>query len=230
MRISPTGISTRTSRLSEKTVSLVPAPILSARLPARHFHGASGFTILEIIIILFLLTGLLSFIVPRIGITDNLGSVGRKWIAALRTMQDMSISNQKTVRLYVDLDRGQYWPMILQGGEEKAPLDAAWLTPASFPETIRVADMQVGQKKSTSGRADVFFYPNGKIDPITMHLTDGDNNILGIQVEPVTANIKVSDQRIEPPKPWTLPERLKPLLQIQPGIAGFKPIVPFPQP
>jgi hypothetical protein len=194
------------------------------------FHDAGGFTILEIIIVLFLLTGLLSIIIPRIGVGDNLASVGRKWIAVLRALQDMAISTQKTVRLYVDLDRGQYWPMILQAGEEKAPLEPPWNIPANLPESIRVADMQVGQKKSSSGRADLFFYPNGKIDPTVMHLMDRDNNILGIQVEPVTANIRVTDQRIEPPPRWTMPERIRVLLQTQPGVPGVKPVSPLGKP
>ena len=200
------------------------------RLTPCDLRSSRGFTILEIIIVLFLLTGLLSFIVPRLNIGDNLSSVGRKWIAALRTFQDMSISSQRTVRLYIDLDRGQYWPMIQQGSEEKPPLDAAWLTPVSFPETIRVTDLQVGAKKSSSGRAELFFYPNGKIDPAVMHFVDGDNNILGVQIEPVTANITVTDQRIEPPRPWTVPERLRPLLQIQTAIPGLKPVTPLGTP
>ena len=190
-------------------------------------RSRDGFTILEIIIVLFLLTGLLSFIVPRLNIGDNLSTVGRKWIAALRTFQDMSISSQRTVRLYVDLDRGQYWPMIQQGSEEKPPLDPAWLTPVNFPEAIRLTDMQVGAKKNTSGRAELFFYPNGKIDPAVMHLTDAHDNVLGVQIEPVTANIIVTDQRIEPPRPWTMPERLRPLLQVQPTMPGLKPLTPF---
>ncbi|HEU4685090.1 MAG TPA: hypothetical protein VFS39_11375 [Nitrospira sp.] len=196
--------------------------------PTVHGTGSTaGFTILEIIIALFLLTGLLSFIIPKFDIGQNLSSVGRKWVAALRTVQDLSISSRRPVRLYIDLDRGQYWPMIQQGTEEKAPL--SWLTPASLPEAIRVTDMQVGSKKSSSGRAELFFYPNGRIDPAVMHFVDADNNVLGVQIEPVTANIRVTDQRLEPPAPWTLPERLRPLLQIQPTIPGLKPVVPFGQ-
>ncbi|HEY6084720.1 MAG TPA: hypothetical protein VIU63_04955, partial [Nitrospira sp.] len=194
-----------------------------------HGRNARGFTILEIIFVLFLLAGLLSLIVPRIAVGDNLGSLGRKWIAVLRALQDMSVSSQKTVRLYINLDNGTYWPMIQNGKEEKAPLDPTWATPLSLPETIRLTDMQVGQKKTNSGRVEIFFYPNGKIDPVIMHFVDGDNNILGVQIEPVTANIKLADQRIEPPPPWTMPERLRILLQIQ-TTPTLKPPAQFGQP
>ncbi len=197
--------------------------------PSPHTGAEFGFTILEIIIVLFLLTGLLSFIIPRLSIGDTLSSVGRKWIAALRTFQDMAISAQRPVRLYIDLDRGQYWPMIQQATEEKAPLDPAWITPVNLPETIHLTDLQVGSKKSTSGRAELFFYPNGKIDPAVMHFVDADQHVLGVQIEPVTGNITLADQRIEPPIPWTLPERLRPLLQVQPTLPTLKPTIPFGQ-
>lgn len=193
-------------------------------------RDAGGFTILEIIIVLFLLGGLLSLIIPRITLGDNLGSVGRRWIASLRSIQELSVSAQKTVRLYIDLDRGQYWPMVLDGREEKPPLDAVWATPLNLPESIRIADLQVGKTKSSSGKADLFFYPNGKIDPLTMHLVDSENNILGIQVEPITGNIRVTDQRIDPPQPWTVPDRIRPLLQVQTAPPGIKPVAQLGQP
>ena len=36
---------------------------------------------------------------------------------------------------------------------------------------------------------------------MTMHLVDTRNNILAIAIEPVTGAIRMSDERIEPPKP-----------------------------
>lgn len=206
-------------------LSRAAKPYLQDRLPER-LRGRGGFTILEIIIVLFLLTGLLTILIPRIGIGETLASNGRKWVSAFRTFQEMAVAAQKPVRLHIDLERGQYWPMILQDGEERLPLNEAWQTPVNLPESIHITDIQIGQKKSSSGRAALLFYPNGKIDPVVMHLLDDSNNLLGIQVEPVTTTIRVSDQRIEPPRPWTLPERIRQLLQIQQTLPGLKPVAP----
>jgi type II secretory pathway pseudopilin PulG len=194
--------------------------------PRKRHKGTGGFTILEIIIVLFLLTGLLTILIPRIGIGETLASNGRKWVSALRTFQEMAVAAQKPVRLHIDLERGQYWPMILQDGEERLPLIEVWQTPVNLPESIHITDVQIGQKKSSAGRVALVFYPNGKIDPMVMHLIDDSNNLLGIQVEPVTTTIRVSDQRIEPPRPWTLPERIRQLLQIQQTLPGLKPVAP----
>lgn len=187
-------------------------------------RSESGFTILEFIIVLFLLGGLLSLIIPRMSFGDNLTSVGRRWVGTLRSIQYMSTTTQKTVRLYVDLDRGMYWPMVLDGGQEKPPLDATWATPLTLPEAVRFTDIQVGSSKTESGRTTVMFYPNGRIDPATMHMADADNNVVGILIEPVTSMIRLTDQRIEPQKPVTVSERTKALLQPVP--AGLPTSIP----
>jgi chemotaxis signal transduction protein len=46
-----------------------------------------------------------------------------------------------------------------------------------------------------------------------MHLVDARNNILAIAIEPVTGAIRMSDERIEPPRPLTIPDRVRPLLK-----------------
>src|SRR6478736_608844 len=51
--------------------------------------GASGgFTMLEIVLVLFLLVGMLSLVVPRISLGENLGSVGRRWVGAMKSFQE----------------------------------------------------------------------------------------------------------------------------------------------
>jgi type II secretory pathway pseudopilin PulG len=183
-------------------------------------HGdcfnTAGFTLLEMIFVLFLLAALLGLIIPRMTFGDNLGSVGRRLVGTIRSLQGMAMMAQKPIHLYLDIDQGTYWPTVLEGIEEKVPLDAAWATPLSLPESVRVTDVTAAQGTKTSGRADLWFYPSGRVDPVTIHLTDGAANILAIAVEPVTGAIRVSDQRIEPVKPAPIPDRIKPFLQTLP--------------
>lgn len=195
--------------------------------------SSRGFTMLEIMLVLFLIVGMLSLVIPRISIGDNLGSVARRWVGALKSFQEMAMMTQKTVRLYVDMDRGMYWPMVIDGKEEKIPLDPTWAMPITLPETIRFADIQIGATRKESGRIEIFFYPNGRIDQATVHLTDVNNDIMGVFVEPVTSMIRLTDHRIDPPQPKTIPDRLRPLLQpITPGLRpGFPAgVTPGPRP
>jgi len=163
--------------------------------------------------VLFLLVGLLGIILPRFSLDDSLGTVGRRLVGTVRSLQSLAMLTQKTVRLYVDIDRGVYWPMILDGNQEKAPTDPTWAMPLKLSETIRILDFLADQGKKESGRVDLFFYPTGRIDPATMHLVDAHNNILAIAIEPVTGAIRMSDERIEPPRPLSIPDRVRPLLK-----------------
>ena len=176
-------------------------------------RSSCGFTILEIIIVLFLLTGLLGIVLPRISLDENLGSVGRRMVGTVRSLQSLAMTTQKTVRLYVDMDRGVYWPVILDGNQEKVPADPTWATPLKLSETIRFSDILVAQGKKETGRVDLSFYPTGRIDPATMHLMDTRNNLLAIAIEPVTGAIRMSDERIEPPRALRIPDRVRPLLR-----------------
>ena len=188
-------------------------PPLNVPLATCYLRSSGGFTIIEIILVLFLLTGLLGIILPRISLEENLGSVGRRMVGNVRSLQSLAMSTQKTVHLYVDIDRGVYWPMILDGNQEKLPPGAVWATPLKLPETIRFSDILVSQGKKESGRVDLFFYPTGRIDTATMHLMNTSNNILAIAIEPVTGAIRMSDERIEPPRPLTIPDRIRSLLK-----------------
>ena len=188
-------------------------PPIASRLDPRACQSMAGFTILEIIIVLFLLVGLLGIVLPRISLEENLGSVGRRMVGTVRSLQSLAMSTQKTVRLYIDIDRGVYWPMILDGNQEKVPIDAAWSTPLNLPAAIRFSDILAAQEKKASGRVDLSFYPTGRIDPATMHLMDARNNILAIAIEPVTGAIRMSDERIEPARPLIILERVRPLLK-----------------
>jgi type II secretory pathway pseudopilin PulG len=194
-------------RLSSLALRLTPYPL----------RASTGFTILEIIIVLFLLAGLLGIILPRISLDENLGSVGRRMVGTVRSLQSLAMTTQKTVRLYVDIDRGVYWPVILDGNQEKIPIEAAWATPLSLPAAIRVSDILVNQGKKELGRVDLSFYPTGRIDPATMHFVDARNNILAIAIEPVTGAIRMSDERIEPPRAPTIPDRVRPWLKAAEG-------------
>ena len=176
-------------------------------------RSSRGFTLLEMLIVLFLLAGISVIVIPRIVIGEDLSSTGRKFIGVLRTLQGLAATSQKPVKLYLDLDQGIYWAMVVEGKEEKLPLDASWTTPRSLPESIRFSEVSTRQTKRLSGRVDFSFYPNGRIDPVTIHFTDGSNNLLALAVDSFTGAIRTSDERIEPPRYQTIPDRVKTLLQ-----------------
>ena len=197
---------------------------LCVALAPRACANAAGFTLVEILIVLFLLAGVSAIVIPRMLVGEDVGSTGRKLISTLRGLQGMAASSQKPVKLYMDIDQGTYWAMVVEGKEEKLPLDAGWATPRSLPDAMRFIDVSVGQTKRVSGKAQLSFYPNGRIDPVILHIADGSNNLLGIAVESFTGAIRTSDERIEPALNQRVPDRVKLLLQATLSDGGASPL------
>ena len=182
------------------------------RLTPHVLRSPRGFTMLEMMLVMFLLVAVLGIVIPQVNLNETVTTTGRKLIGALRTLQGIAMSSQKPVRLSLDMDRNIYWAMTLEGKEEKPLRDAAWATPRSLPDTIRLTDITVGSVKRQSGRVDLMLYPNGRIDQATLHLADTGNAILGIAVESTTGAIRTSDERIEPQRPQTIPDRVRTLM------------------
>lgn len=171
-----------------------------------------GFTLLEMIIVMFLLVAMLGIVIPRVNLTEDLASTGRKFIGTLRTLQGVAMSTQRPVKLFVDLDQNQYWAMTVEGKEEKHLADAFWATTRQFPDSVRLAEASSGSFRRTSGRVEIMLYPNGRIDEAVLHFSDTGNNVLAIVVEGATGAIRTSDERIEPQRLASIPDRVKPLL------------------
>jgi type II secretory pathway pseudopilin PulG len=188
---------------------------------------SAGFTILEMLMVLFLLTVVVVVVLPRISLEEDLSSTGRKLIGVLRTFQGLAATSQQPVKLYLDLDQGTYWMMLVEGKEERLPFDPAWKTPRSLPESIRFTEVSIGQDKHFTGRVDVSFFANGRIEPVTMYLMDAKNNLLGLAVDSLTGGIRVSDERLDPPPNRFIPDRVRLLLKPN-NQAGGPPRGSFP--
>lgn len=186
---------------------------LSSRMMPRAERGFDGFTILEMLIVLFLLSVVVVVVLPRISLDEDLSATGRKLVGVLRTFQGLAATSQKPVKLYLDLDQGTYWMMLVEGKEERIPLDPAWKTPRSLPESIRFTEVSIGPDKRFAGRVDVSFFANGRIEPVTIYLMDTKNNLLGLAVDSLTGGIRVSDERLDPPLNQIIPDRVKLLLR-----------------
>src|ERR1041384_6634055 len=78
---------------------------LALRLTPYPLRASTGFTILEIILVLFLLVGLLGIILPRISLEENLGSVGRQMVGTVRSLQGLAMSPHTTLHFYTHIAR-----------------------------------------------------------------------------------------------------------------------------
>jgi hypothetical protein len=226
MRTSPTGIWTRIEPPSswwdagaggnaDTAFRKRCGETASAGVPTRRgcLRSSQGFTYLELLLVVSLMGLMMALTVPRITLGDDLSATGRKFIGTIRTLQRMAEVGQKPVKLYLDLDRGTYWAMVVDGQQERRPLDAAWASPLALPEKARIVEVQVRGVTRTYGVAELLFFPNGRLDPAMIYMTDGGQNVLTLMIDHLTGNIQTLDRRPDPARPQPIPDRIKVLLR-----------------
>ncbi len=136
----------------------------------------SGFTLLELIVVISLLGIMLVFTVPRFHETMFLDKTktGSRWIIGkIQALKEAAIRNQKQITLHINLDTEQFWETDTSMSAED--LENAAMNAISLPSGLKIADIEYPLRgKIDSGQADITFYKNGTSDKVLIHIQDGD--------------------------------------------------------
>lgn len=189
--------------------------------PGGRLRQSHGFTLLEIVLTLGLLGLLLGIVVPRFGWFENAASASRKLIGLVHTLRTTAPLTQQTWRLYLDLDQGQYWAMVVTPEGEKVPRDARFQDPdletlpkrLALPSGVRFDRVTTAtQGLRQSGQVYVQVLPSGLPEPAVIILSDTDRSLLALHLSPLTGLTRVSDEELEPLPMPPLPEQVRSLL------------------
>jgi len=164
----------------------------------------AGFTYLELAIVMLILGVVAAWAFPTI---QNVGSSdlrlsARHLVRTVYFLADRAAATKKIYRLNYDLDRREYWVAVQSGKGEFTPLDTAVVKRTKLPEIVRFTDVNtLHQGKVTLGVAYTDFYPVGRVDKTTVHLTDEHKDDLTLVVNPVTGRVKVYEGYLEETNP-----------------------------
>lgn len=159
-----------------------------------------GFTFLELAVVLLILSVVtaLTFPVIRSLGSSDLKLTARHLVRAVYFLSNRAAATKRVYRLNYDLKQHEYWATVRSGEGEFTPVDAAVLTRTTLPRTIQFVDADtLHQGKVTEGEAYTDFYPVGRVDKTTLHLTDEDKNVLTLVVNPITGRVKVYEGYLE---------------------------------
>ena len=153
----------------------------------RRANPRAGFTLLELIVVVLLLTILLGFAIPAFQAGNAGGSrdrVARELAHTVRKLKIAALDRQIIHRLHLDLNQNRIW---VTRGEPAAGLDDAPSSPQSertLPEDIRIAKVRFADNREIrSGKAEIAFYPQGYSDRAIIRLTDKANTTVDLVVE-----------------------------------------------
>jgi prepilin-type N-terminal cleavage/methylation domain-containing protein len=152
----------------------------------------SGFTLLELIVVITLLGIMLVFTVPRFHDTlfvDKDKKSARWIIGKVRALKEASIRNRTNVTLHIDLDTQQYWETDESMNAEA--LENAALNAASLPGELKIDDVEYPHRgKINSGRAAITFYKNGYTDKVLIHCQN-DAEYVSFLIEPFLSEVAI---------------------------------------
>ena len=155
-------------------------------------HQSWGFTLIELMVVMLLITIVLTVAVPRLGsgiMQDPQKHVTRWMISTARTLRAMAVEKQQIQTLVIDLDNHRMWTTDAQMNEEAmaAAADKAF----DLPSSIKIADVEFPNKERVaSGTVAIQFYPSGYADQALVHL-EHDNTIrFSYKFEPLLPKVK----------------------------------------
>lgn len=164
---------------------------------------STGFTLLELSLVLFIIGLLVTVLVPRLGDLGNarLEASARQLAALVRYLNGEAAFSGHIYRLSYDLDQNAYAVQVLMPSHGTAGfvLDQSPLShPAQLPPNITFTDIRVPSRgRVNTGQVFTHFYPQGYTDPTVIHLRDQHARVATIMIPPITGEAKVYEGYVD---------------------------------
>ncbi len=160
----------------------------------------NGFTLIELIVVMTLISIMLFFAIPRF--RQTVVSDGGKKAARLIMMQvpilkDKAVREQKRYELHIDLESNRVWSTN-EAMDEDALSQAEENAFEAAPD-IRFNDVEYPQTgKISTGVAVISFYKKGYSDKAIIHIDDEDSEIRrSLLIEPFFSTVKLHETHEE---------------------------------
>ena len=151
---------------------------------------ANGFTLLELVLVLLLMSLIAGLTLPFVASTLDritLQSEVRQIASALQFARSEAISKKTLYAFNIDIDENQYWLGI--------PKQDEITQPKPIDETVRILDYQRTDETLTEGAFMILFYPRGNSSGGTLRfisINDKDEeNIYAVNIDPITGKPKI---------------------------------------
>jgi prepilin-type N-terminal cleavage/methylation domain-containing protein len=172
--------------------------LTAAGPPGRPTAGReSGFTLLELVVVMSLLAVMLYVAVPRLQndlLSDGTLRAARWIIAQVRSLQQEAVQAQTTFSLHLDLAGGRLWVTheAMDAAQQAAAEDGAF----RLPRGVRLREVAYPGGRQTDGVALIRFYPGEFSDMALIHIVDDGGREFSFRIEPFLAGVKLFPERV----------------------------------
>ncbi|MHB8421848.1 MAG: pilus assembly FimT family protein [Leptospirales bacterium] len=151
-----------------------------------------GYTLIEMMVVLFLIALIAAIISPKLNFKQQMGLrvISRRLATESRVLYWESISRQKIIRLYYDLDKKKVSAFQIEANGEKKPVRLQGTKPWNLPKHFRFDRITtLHQGKVDSGKTFTQFFPTGSVEPTTIHLSDSADRSMTLVFSTLNGNV-----------------------------------------
>ncbi len=156
----------------------------------------NGFTLIELIVVLSLISIIIFVSVPRFHnetLPDNTKKLSRWIMLTSQSLKEKTFCNQKLYTMHVDMETRRLW--VTDGSMSEDEVLKAGQKGFLIPDDVEVLDVEFpGNNKIISGLANINFYANGYSDMALIHIKDNDDNQLSLLIEPFLSKVKLHEK------------------------------------
>ena len=158
--------------------------------------GSRGFSLIEMIIVIVILSLLVMFVTPRL--TKSLQhlevrSASKKISAILRTCRSESVNRGRIYSMSFDTTSRLLSVQSMEEGEEKPAVERSY----PFPEEVQIEKIDVGKTLLESSLPAFEFYPNGGSNGGTALVRRVESRAYSILVDSLTGTVKVEEAKTQ---------------------------------
>ena len=172
--------------------------------------GLGGFTLLEIMVVLFLMGLIMLIAMPYVGsVTDSqLKSASRRLAGRATYLYDEAMARKLVIRLVYDMDANAYF-VTMADPYARQPAFFPDLSTAGrriqLPDNVRIRDVTVeGVGTLGRGQTSTQFYPQGFVDATVIHLIDRRARVMTLKIDSLTGHVAIVQGEGAASNPGTL--------------------------
>ena len=156
----------------------------------------NGYTLIELVAVVVLISIFLSIAVPKLRETlfsSGLKSAARQLSGTIGRLRADAVREHKESWLHLDLESNSYWITSSDMSDEERE-DVA---PRPLPSGVDLVDVDSSTGKITVGSTAIRFSPRGYVEETRIHLSDDAGTVYTLLIQPFLPKVKIKNDYIE---------------------------------
>lgn len=155
---------------------------------------SAGFTLLELVVVLAILSVVIAVVLPRLPLLQesNLRASARQTAALLRYLDERSVATKQRYRLRINLDEQRIDVVKRSASGEDIATDDPYLQRNPLLQGVIISDLTTERLgRVTNGQTLIGYGPGGLAEPLLIHLRLPGGKSYSVQALPVSATVRI---------------------------------------